>query len=249
MADGRKGIKEVARILSGARRVAVLSGAGISSESGVPTFRGAGGLWENHRAEELATPDAFRRDPQLVWRWYEWRRGICREAAPNPAHDTVAAMDRHYPEFLLVTQNVDGLHARAGSQRIVEIHGSLWTARCTLCRAVFPIPAVPLSRIPPSCPNCAGMARPNIVWFGESYEPELLRTAQTFLSSAEVLLVVGTSGLVSVPVQLAQSAARCGAVVVDINPDASPIAAFAAVALRGRAGEVLPEIWELVTRA
>ena len=235
---------EAARLLAGAKRVAVLSGAGISSESGIPTFRGEGGLWENYRSEELATPQAFARDPELVWRWYDWRREVCARALPNAAHEVVAAMDACYPDFLLVTQNVDGLHARAGSERMLELHGTIWSARCTICGAGFPLPEVPLKECPVRCQICASLARPSVVWFGESYDPEVLQSAQRFLNSAEVLLVVGTSGSVGVPVYLAQDAGRNGAAIVDINPEASPIGAFANLEIPGPAGEALPQIWE-----
>ncbi len=242
----RDGIFEAARLLSRAQRVAVLTGAGISAESGIPTFRGQGGLWENHRAEDLATPEAFRRDPSLVWRWYDWRRGICARAEPNPAHKVVAQMEERFADFLLVTQNVDGLHRRAGSRRIVEIHGDIWRARCTKCGVVFPVEEVPLSVVPVPCVECGGLARTHVVWFGESYDPELLALAGRFLSACDVLLVVGTSGMVSVPVSLALSAARSGAEVIDVNPDGSPVGEFARIELRARAGEALPAIWAQV---
>lgn len=244
MASMDEAIEKAAVHLAGAARVAVLSGAGISSESGIPTFRGAGGLWEQHRAEDLATPAAFSRDPELVWRWYDWRRGLCAKANPNAAHVIVAAIEKAVPEFLLVTQNVDGLHRRAGSAAMIELHGSIWRGRCTACAHRFDLTVVPLPTLPPLCPLCGGPARPDVVWFGESYDPLLLDNSQRFLKESDVLLVVGTSGMVSVPVYLAEAAAGAGTVVINVNPEASPISRFAAVEIPGRAGAVLPQLWQ-----
>ena len=159
--------------LRGARRVCVFAGAGVSAESGVPTFRGAGGLWEQHRPEELATPAAFARDPHLVWRWYAWRQRLVAAAAPNAAHHTLARMERFYPSFLLVTQNVDDLHERAGSTRMVKPHGSLMQTRCPRCGIVAAL-ARPIGEaeaeagVFPTCVSCQVLRHPNVVWFGET---------------------------------------------------------------------------------
>ena len=243
-ADGSSDFDLLVQALGDAERVAVLTGAGISSESGIPTFRGAGGLWNNYRAEELATPSAFARDPELVWRWYDWRREICGKALPNPAHKVVAAFENHYTDFLLITQNVDGLHGRAGNRKIAEIHGNIWKARCVSCELVFDIPDFPLPVIPVPCRECGALARPHIVWFGESYQPRLLESVSRFLETVDVLLVIGTSGMVSMPVYLAESAAASGAFVAEINPDPSDIARFSRAVLPGKAGEILPLIAE-----
>jgi NAD-dependent deacetylase len=242
-------MKDVAQAFARARRVAVITGAGVSAESGVPTFRGDGGLWRNFRAEELATPAAFARDPQLVWDWYDWRRGICAKAEPNAAHKTIAAMEGGYPEFLLITQNVDGLHNRAGSRKIAEIHGNIWKARCTRCARCFDIPEKPTGGMP-HCPECQALARPHIVWFGEAYDASLLESVLEFLSAAEAVLVVGTSGMVPMPVYLTQHTVQAGAWAVDVNLEDSQLTSVVHASVRGRAGDVLPELWaEIQSRA
>jgi len=244
----KKNIDTVIEQASKAGAVAVVTGAGISSESGIPTFRGDGGLWKNYRAQDLATPDAFFKNPSLVWEWYDWRREICGKAEPNPAHFAVAEMEKSYTQFLLITQNVDGLHERAGSSKMIEIHGNIWQARCTQCHTVFGIPDYPLAEIPVKCTSCNELARPHIVWFGESYDRELLEDAMSFLSRCELLIVIGTSGMVSIPVYFAQQARSVGAFVVEINPNDSEISALANVSIRGKAGEALPEIWNRIKR-
>ena len=149
--------------LAQAASVAVLTGAGISAESGIPTFRGAGGLWKNYKPEDLATPEAFARDPRLVWEWYNWRRELIAQAAPNPAHLALVRLETRKPRFTLITQNVDGLHDRAGSRRILKLHGDIWRMRCTVCCANWPDRRAPLPRIPPHC-HCGGLARPAVVY-------------------------------------------------------------------------------------
>jgi len=238
-------LEDIPQAFARARRVAVITGAGVSAESGVPTFRGEEGLWRNFRAEELATPAAFARDPQLVWDWYDWRRGICAKAEPNSAHLTIAAMEQHYPEFLLITQNVDGLHNRAGSKKIAEIHGNIWKARCTKCSSKFEIPETPLTEMP-RCPDCKSLARPHIVWFGESYDVDLLESVLQFLSRTELVLVAGTSGMVPMPVYLTQHAMQAGAHAVDVNLEDSQLTPVVDASLRGKAGDVLPDLWRKV---
>lgn len=237
---------EILEAAARARTAAVITGAGISGESGIPTFRGEGGLWNNYRAEELATPQAFGRDPELVWRWYDWRRGICAAARPNPAHHAVVAMEQTYSDFMLITQNVDGLHGRAGSRKLKEIHGNIWEARCTACRQVFDIPDTPLPEIPVHCPRCRGLARPHIVWFGESYDDVLLREVLDFIARCDFVFVIGTSGMVSMPVYLASRARDHEARILEINPNESEISALADAVIRGKAGESLPPLWEKI---
>jgi NAD-dependent deacetylase len=234
--------------LADAERVLVVTGAGVSAESGIPTFRGAGGLWEGFRAEDLATPGAFAEDPARVWRWYRWRRGICLAADPNPAHRTVAAMDEAFPEFLLATQNVDGLHPRAGSRRIVELHGNIHTGRCTGCGRIAPLPdeVGPEDAPPPACADCHAMLRPHIVWFGESYWPGVLEEAFAFAERADAVLVAGTSAMIYAPIAVAFRAAERGAVLIDVNPDRTEVSVRADAHLEGPAGEVLPVLWETV---
>jgi len=239
---------EAIQRLRSAERVAVITGAGISAESGIPTFRGAGGLWRNFRAEELATPAAFRKDPKLVWEWYDWRRKICRQAEPNPAQHVVAKMERHYPEFLLITQNVDGLHPRAGSRKLLEIHGNIFQGRCTACGRIVALEEVPLPEIPPRCGECGGLLRPHIVWFGETYFPGVLEQAFGFLSRTQVVLVVGTSGAVYTPVQMALYALQHGAYLIEVNPNRSGLSSMASCYLPEKAGDCLPRLWDAVRR-
>lgn len=227
--------------IESASSVVALTGAGISAESGIPTFRGDGGLWRNFRAEELATPEAFARDPKLVWEWYDWRRGIIAKAEPNLAHSALVKLERSMRDFTLVTQNVDGLHDRAGSYRILKLHGDIWRLRCVACGADWPDRRVPLPKIPPKC-QCGGIARPAVVWFGESLPPGILAEAQHATESADVLLVVGTSAVVYPAASLIPLAKRSGAKVIEVNPDETPMSPLADCSLRGLSGEVLPQL-------
>jgi NAD-dependent deacetylase len=233
------GLLDVKARLADATAVTVLTGAGISADSGVPTFRGAGGLWRNFRAEDLATPEAFARDPRLVWEWYNWRRELIAAKRPNPAHDAVAAMERRFPRFWLITQNVDGLHRDAGSTQLSEIHGNIWKVRCTACDLVEDNRAVPIP-IPPSCTACGRLARPHIVWFGESLAAEDIAQSHDALESCDVLLIVGTSGLVYPAASFAPVAKSAGAFVAEINPDETPNSGLVDVALQGRAKDLVP---------
>lgn len=231
-----------AAILRGAKCVVALTGAGISAESGVPTFRGEDGLWRHFRAEDLATPEAFARDPKLVWEWYDWRRGIIAGVSPNPGHVTLAAWENHFPEFALITQNVDGLHARAGSTRLAELHGNIWKVRCTKEETISDDHSVPLKEIPPRCSRCGSLLRPHIVWFGESLDSEVLGRAFSLSAACEVMLVVGTSALVHPAASLPYRAAANGAKIIEINPFSTPLTGEADISIQGKAGEVLPEI-------
>jgi NAD-dependent deacetylase len=233
------GIPEVKAQLAAARSVAVLTGAGISADSGVPTFRGADGLWRNFRAEDLATPEAFERDPHLVWEWYNWRRELIATKKPNPAHAAVAEMERRFPGFWLITQNVDGLHRMAGSTRLSEIHGNIWKVRCTACGLVEDNRQVPIP-IPPACSACGKLVRPHIVWFGESLAAEDIEKSREALESCEVLLIIGTSGIVYPAASFAPIAKSAGAFVVEINLDATPNSGVVDVSLQGRAKDIVP---------
>lgn len=229
--------------LSTARSVTVLSGAGISADSGVPTFRGADGLWKQYRAEELATPDAFARDPRLVWEWYNWRRELIAAKRPNPAHDAVASMEQRFEQFWLITQNVDGLHRDAGSQRLSEIHGNIWKVRCTRCRDVSENRDVPIAMLP-LCRSCGGLLRPNIVWFGESLAEEDLEKSAAALQSSDVCLIIGTSGLVYPAAGFGAIAKQAGAFIVEINLDSTPHSNLADATLQGRARDLVPLLLE-----
>jgi len=240
-------IQQAAEILHRAQRVAVLTGAGISAESGVPTFRGKDGLWKQFRAEDLATPEAFARDPRLVWEWYDWRRGIVGRAEPNPGHTVLAKWEKVFPEFALITQNVDGLHVRAGSLNLLELHGNIWKTRCTREETVAENFEIPLKQIPPACPNCGAILRPHIVWFGESLDPDILRRAFGASSLCDVMLVVGTSAFVQPAASLPLHASAAGAKIIEINPDPTPLTHYADVSLHGKAGEILPRIDQILS--
>jgi len=222
-----------------ARSLTVLTGAGISADSGIPTFRGADGLWRNFRAEELATPEAFARDPRLVWEWYNWRRELIAAKTPNAAHTALADLERRSPDYWLITQNVDGLHRAAGSTKLSEIHGNIWKVRCTVCGAVEDNHDVPI-QILPTCRHCRGLLRPHIVWFGEPLAASDLARCAAALQACDVLLVIGTSGVVYPAAGFASAAKAAGAFVAEINPDATPQSDVVDVSVKGRAKEVLP---------
>lgn len=227
--------------LKSAKRIVVLTGAGISAESGIPTFRGSGGLWRNFRAEDLATATAFARDPKLVWEWYDWRRGLIADARPNPGHEAIAVLEQRTPEFTLITQNVDGLHRQAGSRSLLEIHGSIWVVRCVQCGSEREDRSVPLNELPPRC-HCGGVERPGVVWFGEGLDARVWHNAEEAAISADVLLVAGTSAVVYPAASLAPLAKRSGARVIEINLDETPISSVADCSLRGASGEILPQL-------
>lgn len=228
--------------LRAARRVAVLTGAGISAESGVPTFRDAQtGLWARFKPEELATPEAFRRNPKLVWEWYAMRRQKVGAVAPNPGHVALAAMETRIPQFTLVTQNVDGLHQRAGSRNVIELHGNITRVKCFDEDALVEAWAE-TGEVPPRCPRCGGWLRPDVVWFGESLPPAALTAAERASETCEVFLSIGTSSVVYPAAGLPLAAAEAGATVIEVNPDATPLTARADYSLRGPAGVVLPAL-------
>lgn len=237
-------IDTAADILARARRAAALTGSGISAESGVPTFRGRDGLWRQYRAESLATPEAFARDPALVWEWYDWRRGLIAPVEPNAGHRVLARWDGVFDGFAVITQNVDGLHAKAGSRDVVELHGNIWQLRCTREGTVAENRETPLPRRPPVCPACGALCRPHVVWFGEMLDPGVLARAGEIAARAEAVVVVGTSAVVQPAASLPLAAARAGAKIIEINIEPTPLTDQAAVFLPGRAGEVLPRLDE-----
>lgn len=225
-----------------ARRLTVLTGAGVSAASGVPTFRGPAGLWRSFRPEELATPEAFHRDPCLVWEWYDWRRSLIAACRPNAAHDVIAGWS-HRDGFTLITQNVDGLHERAGTRNVVRFHGSIWMLRCASeCGAPeWEDVRTPLSPLPPRCVACSGLARPGVVWFGEAIPVPAARAAQA-ATACDVFLSIGTSSVVYPAAGLLHQAAARGAFTVEINPQATEIASTLDLSIQGAAEEVLPEL-------
>ena len=230
-------LEQASAWIGAARRIVALTGAGISAESGIPTFRGAGGLWKQFRPEELATAQAFFRDPALVWEWYDWRRQKIAAAFPNAAHRALAAR----PEIALVTQNVDGLHDLAGSRYPLKVHGDIWTLRCTECRVEVVDRSVPLPQLPPRCAECGALMRPGVVWFGESLPEETWGRAQDAATEADVFLVIGTSAQVYPAAGLAARAKLVSnAKIIEVNLERSgaDVDAF----LEGKAGEVLPRL-------
>lgn len=237
-------IDELATRLRDARSVVVLTGAGMAAESGIPTFREAQtGLWARYRPEDLATPHAFARNPRLVWQWYAWRREIVRHAEPHAGHLALAALEGRIPSFSVVTQNVDGLHQRAGSRRVVEMHGNIFVDRC-FREGDAVVPDDPQGE-PPSCPRCGGPVRPGVVWFGESLPEEAVARSNSLLESCDVLLVVGSSGLVWPAAGFPGLARSRGAWVVEINPEPTESSGTAHLALREKAGTALARLAEV----
>jgi NAD-dependent deacetylase len=232
-------IAQLRQLLASAPRIAALTGAGISAESGIPTFRGPGGLWRSRKAEDLATPEGFARDPKLVWEWYDWRRTVIAQAQPNAGHQALAKLEQVSNEFILITQNVDGLHDRAGSRNILKVHGDLWNLRCTICGAERVELTVPLPLIPPRC-SCGGMERPAVVWFGEALPETVWTKAQRAAMESTVLLVVGTSAVVYPAAGLAHLAKSAGATVVEVNIAETPVSELADYSFRAPAAELLP---------
>jgi NAD-dependent deacetylase len=219
------------------RRIVVLTGAGVSADSGIPTFRGAGGLWRNFRPEELATPEAFRRDPTLVWEWYEWRRKLVREAKPNAAHEALARL----PGTVIVTQNVDGLHARAGSRDVVELHGSILRVRCVR-EGTTQLREEPFDEIPPRC-TCGALLRPDVVWFGERLPEDALARAAAVVHATDLLLVIGTSGVVY---PAAGFVTMHSGLSIEINPEASAVSSACTLAVAERAAAAVPPLVDAI---
>lgn len=250
-------VEQAAQLLRSAKRVCILTGAGISAESGIPTFRDKQtGLWENFRAEDLASPSAFARDPKLVWSWYQWRRQLVQDKAPNPAHIALAQWQQAQSHQLtLITQNVDDLHEQAGSEAI-HLHGHLWRNRCNHCDRVYQetladtkedndvmMKINSFSDELIACPQCGGYIRPDIVWFGESLPVQAWQQAETAAANCEVFMSIGTSSLVYPAAGLAQLAKQNGAKVVEINPNPTPSSAVDII-LAAKAGIVMPVLIE-----
>jgi NAD-dependent deacetylase len=239
-------VNHAADRLARAERVFVLTGAGISAESGLPTFRGAGGLWRTHRVEELASPQGFARNPQLVWDWYNERRAAHAAAQPNAGHLALAEIEAASPHFTLATQNVDSLHRRAGSRNVLELHGHLREARCTDCGARRPLEGP----LPPGeiLHACGGRFRPDIVWFGEPLPADVWERALAAAARADVIIVAGTSGAVEPAASLATRAPKREAYVIEVNPEETAISSRADAVLRGPAAVILPRLAETAAR-
>lgn len=236
-------------MLDGAERVAVLTGAGVSAESGVPTFRDAQtGLWARYDPETLASPQGFAANPGLVWRWYMHRLALVEAAAPNPGHRALAQLQAQRPDLTLITQNVDDLHERAGSQGVIHLHGSLFRFRCHRCRAPYALRDEDRTAPePPTCPQCDGRVRPDVVWFGEMLPQRALQAALDAARASHLFLVVGTSGVVYPAAQLPYTAQASGAAIIEVNPAPTPITQIADVHLAGPSGEVLPMLFDAET--
>ena len=244
----REALPVLAARIKGAQRLSILTGAGVSAASGVPTFRGRDGLWRQYRPADLATPDAFARDPRLVWEWYAWRRELIAACQPNAAHDVIAAWSRN-TGCRVMTQNVDDLHLQAGTRELVRMHGSIWElscwGRCAAGSTPWRDDRVPMTDLPPRCPHCGRIARPAVVWFGESLRPENL-DAGVRATACDVFLTVGTSALVYPAAGLVHNARQHGAFTAEINLEDTPASAAVDVAIHASAEQILPAIAQLL---
>jgi len=237
-----EGLDRARALLAAAKRIAVLTGAGISAESGIPTFRDAmTGLWSRFRPEDLATPEAFAANPKVVWEWYAARREGVAKAAPNAGHVALVALERRAAHFALITQNVDGLHARAGSRNVIELHGNIMDDRCFAEGRALAV-ADQLPGTPPRCARCGAPVRPGVVWFGEPLPPRALENACAEAQGCDVFLSIGTSAVVEPAASLPFAALDAGAAVIEVNPTRTPLTAKATIVLAGAAGEVLPRL-------
>jgi NAD-dependent deacetylase len=251
-------VEELVRRLTSTARISVLTGAGVSAASGVPTFRGSDGLWRNFRPEALATAEAFGRDPSLVWEWYAWRRFRIAACEPNDAHHVLARWSRRFPNFTLITQNVDGLHEsafaaatgrQAGLSDVIRLHGSIWEVSCWQGCSKSPRrwrdDTVTFKEIPPHCPYCGSLIRPGVVWFGETLETNVISQAWHALD-CDVFMAIGTSAVVHPAAGFIEQARQHGAFTVEINPEATPATGAVDLALRGGAETILPQIDKLI---
>lgn len=230
-------------LLKRSQRVMVSTGAGISVESGAPTFRSTEGLWKDFKPEEYATPEAFDENPKKVWEFYQWRRQKYKNMQPNAGHIAIADLERMFPHFWLFTQNVDGLHQKAGSKNVYELHGSIWRAKCMREQNVFPFLETPLPELPPRC-QCGALLRPDVVWFGEALPQEMIDQAMREAATCELFFLIGTSATVQPAASLAWIAHENGAIVVEINPESTPATEIAHESFRGNAGLILPQLVE-----
>ena len=233
-------------LLRGSSSFVALTGAGVSQESGLRTFRDAQtGLWAQYKPEELASPEAFRRDPKLIWDWYAWRREAVKGVRPNRGHYALAEIEKRTPEFTLITQNVDGLHLMAGNQNVLELHGNIQRVRCADCYTFTETWDDDTESVP-RCRKCGGLLRPDVVWFGEALPRSQLEAAVEAARSCHVFLSIGTSGVVQPAASLAFAAHNRGAVVIEINAEPTPLTSKADYVLGGKSGEVLPALVEAV---
>ncbi len=233
-----------------ARSVTILTGAGISAESGIPTFRQAQtGLWERFSPEELASPQAFQRNPELIWQWYAWRKKLCETSQPNPGHFALVEFEQRLENFTLITQNVDGLHQRAGNRIVIELHGNIFRTRCKVEGIVFK-DWPDFQETPPLCPNCGALLRPDVVWFGESLSTQILQEAWDAAVSSDLFFSIGTSGIVYPAASLPLAAIGKGIPVVEVNPEETALSSQASFTFHCKAGVFLPqlvrEVWKVI---
>lgn len=227
----------------GAKKVAVMTGAGISAESGIPTFREAQtGLWSRFRPEELATPEAFRRDPKRVWEWYQWRRSLIANARPNPGHLALATMANHWQKLTVITQNIDGFHQLAGSRNVLELHGNIHRTKCFENHHFAEKLDLTSDAIPPRCQQCQSPLRPDVVWFGEMLPQKELSAAAEAVGACDLFFSIGTSSVVYPAADLVFAAIRRGVATIEINPAETPASSSFSFSLRGAAGEMLPSL-------
>lgn len=236
--------ESILRRLRAAKRVSVLTGAGVSAESGIPTFRGAGGIWEKYDFRKLATPQGFQADPHLVWEWYQLRQIEIQKAKPNPAHAVIADMEKHYPTYAVLTQNIDGMHKRAGNRHVIELHGNIWRIRCERDGTMVTLDA-PVKDIPPLC-QCGSIMRPDVVWFGEQLPAEEVESASASARESDAMFVVGTSAVVYPAAALPVITKNSGGLVVEINLEPTDITSYADLSLFGLAGEIMPALWRSI---
>jgi NAD-dependent deacetylase len=233
-------------LLKRTSNLVALTGAGVSQESGLRTFRDSqAGLWAQYKPEELASPEAFARNPKLIWDWYAWRREAVKGARPNRGHEALATIEKHIPTFTLITQNVDGLHRMAGSINVLELHGNIQRVRCSECARIAETWDDDSETVP-RCEVCSGLLRPDVVWFGESLPQDQLSAAIEATRSCSVFFSIGTSGVVQPAASLAYAAQSFGAVLVEINLDLTPLTAKADFFLQGKSGDLLPELAKAV---
>ena len=237
---------DLLRLLRETSKLAALTGSGASQESGLRTFRDAQvGLWAQYKPEDLASPQAFARDPKLIWDWYAWRREAVKGVRPNAGHSALVEFEKRIPQFTLITQNVDGLHRMAGNQNVLELHGNIQRVRCSECY-IFAETWGDDTESVPQCSVCGGLLRPDVVWFGESLPRDQLEAAVEAARTCDIFLSIGTSGIVQPAASLAHAARNCGAVVVEINAEPTPLTPKADYFLQGKSGEILPSLVKAV---
>ncbi|MCF6269505.1 MAG: NAD-dependent deacylase [Melioribacteraceae bacterium] len=232
--------------LKSAKSIIFFTGAGISAESGIETFRGKGGLWNKMSAQELASFDGFMKNPDLVWEWYQYRRKIVRETNPNAGHKTIADFEKHFDEVTVVTQNVDNLHKRAGSSSILELHGNIERNYCMDCKTFYGVEKFLESEEVPKCEKCGGMIRPDVVWFGEVLPQDIFAEAERKAAESDICFIVGTSAVVYPAAYIPIAAKRGGSVLVEINIEPTEITNQTDYSIKGKSGEVLPEIFKML---